>query len=153
MNSFFSNFLSTIQQSNKQMSNQLKVVRATYYAPSSIFKIPKTIDLGDKTVVKGYWVKYDTLYIEFVDTTREVLEIQPCLAASESQDYKHPQELEIVDAEDEGIEDDEQEEPYDILLTPLRNATKQAETEELLAKLNQAYNATKVAILEATSKL
>ena len=152
MNSFLSNFLSTIKQSNKQMSNQLKVVRATYYAPSSIFKIPKTIDLEDKTVVKGYWVKYDTLYIEFVDTTREVLEIQPYLPASEAQDYKHPQELEIVDAEDEGIEDDE-EEPYDILLTPLRNATKQAETEELLAKLNQAYNATKVAILEATSKM
>jgi len=91
------------------MSNQLKLVRATYYAPASIFKIPKTIDLEDKTVVKGYWVKYDTLYIEFVDTTRETLLIEPYMSATETQDYKHPQELEIVDAEEEGVEDDEDE--------------------------------------------
>ena len=116
------------------MSNQLKVVRATYYAPSSIFKIPKTIDLGDKAVVKGYWVKYDTLYIEFVDPTREELVIQPYLPASEAQDYKHPQELEVVDAEDEGIEDDEEECEVEEVTDP-----------DLIARLTQLYNATKAA--------
>jgi hypothetical protein len=92
------------------MTNQLKVVRATYYPPASVFKIPKTIDIEDKSVVKGYWVKYDILYIEFVDTSKPMLSIEPHYVASESQDYKHPETIEVVDADEEGISDDEEEE-------------------------------------------
>jgi hypothetical protein len=92
------------------MTTQLKVIRATYYPPASVFKIPKTIDIEDKSVVKGYWVKYDQLYIVFVDESKDMLIIEAHLSASESQDYKHPENLEVVDADEEGISDDEEEE-------------------------------------------
>jgi len=92
------------------MTTQLKVVCATYYPPDSVFKIPKTIDIEDKSVVKGYWVKYDTLYIEFVDTSKETLSIEPHYAACESSDYKSPNTIVVGDAADYGIDDDEEEE-------------------------------------------
>jgi hypothetical protein len=92
------------------MTTQLKVVRATYYPPTSVFKIPKSIDIEDKSVVKGYWVRYDELYIEFVDPSKDMLRIQPHLAASESEDYKDPMTIEVIDADEEGISDDEEDE-------------------------------------------
>jgi len=93
------------------MTTQLKVIRATYYPPASVFKIPKTIDIEDKSVVKDYWVRYDELCIVFVDESKDMLCIQPCRSAlQEEQDYKHPENLEIVDADEEGISDDEEEE-------------------------------------------
>jgi len=92
------------------MTTQLKVIRATYYPPASVFKIPKTIDIEDKSVVKDYWVRYDELCIVFVDESKDMLCIQPCRSAlQEEQDYKHPENLEIVDADEEGISDDEEE--------------------------------------------
>ena len=90
------------------MTTQLKVIRATYYPPESVFKIPKTIDIEDKSVVKSYWVRYDQLYIVFVDESKDMLIIEPHLSASECQDYKHPENLEVVDADEEGISDDEE---------------------------------------------
>jgi hypothetical protein len=91
------------------MTTQLKVIRATYYPPASVFIIPKTIDIEDKSVVKDYWVKYDELCIVFVDESKDMLCIKPHYSAEESQDYKHPENLEIVDADEEGISDDEEE--------------------------------------------
>jgi len=87
-----------------------KVVRATFYAPDSVFKIPDGLDLEDKSVVKFWGVKYNTLYIYYVDGREE--DIEPYFDASESTDYKYTKETEIVDADDCGIEytDDEEEE-------------------------------------------
>ena len=88
-----------------------KVIRANYFPPMSIFKIPKTIDIEDKTLVKGYWVKYETLYIEFVDTTKETLEIEPYISATdENGDFKYPENIKIQDAYEYGISDSEEEE-------------------------------------------
>lgn len=92
-------------------SKMSKVIRANYFPPMSIFKIPKTIDIEDKTLVKGYWVKYETLYIEFVDTTRETLEIEPYISATDDNgDFKYPENIKIEDGADYGISDIEEEE-------------------------------------------
>jgi hypothetical protein len=90
------------------MTTELKVIRATYYPPASVFIIPKTIDIEDKSVVKDYWVKYDELCIVFVDPSKDMLCIKPHFAASESEDYKHPITIEVVDADEEGVSDNEE---------------------------------------------
>lgn len=85
-----------------------KVVYAKYCA-YALFKIPKGIDLEDKTVVKDWWISYDVLYIEFVDSTRKMLEIETELDASEF-DFEEPDKATIKDGRDYGITDDEEEE-------------------------------------------
>ena len=89
-----------------------KVIRATYYLPESIFKIPDGLDLEDKSIVKWWGVKYNTLHIHYVDGREE--EIEPYFdGCCHSIDFKYPQETEIVDADDCGtIEytDDEEDE-------------------------------------------
>lgn len=95
------------------MTTQLKVVRATYYPPTSVFKIPKSIDIEDKSVVKGYWVRYNELCIVFVDPSKDMLCIQPYIDACQSEDYKDPMTIEVVDADEEGISDDEEDEEED----------------------------------------
>ena len=77
-----------------------KVIRATYFPPESIFKIPDGLDLEDKSIVKWWGVKYNRLYIHYVDGREE--DIYPTLDAMDSSDFKHPQETEIVDADDCG---------------------------------------------------
>ena len=88
-----------------------KVVRATYYAPESVFKIPDGLDLEDESVVKFWGVKYNTLHIHYVDGREE--ELEPTLNALDSSDYKYPQETEIEDADDCNVdysEDEDEEE-------------------------------------------
>jgi len=88
-----------------------KVVCATYYAPESVFKIPDGLDLEDKSVVKFWGVKYNTLHICYVDGREE--ELEPHFNAVDSSDYKHPQETEIEDADDCNVdysEDEDEEE-------------------------------------------
>jgi len=92
------------------MTTQLKVIRATYYPADSVFIIPKTIDIEDKSVVKDYWVRYDQLCIVFVDESKDMLCIHAYRSASESQDFKYPMNLKIVDADEEDISDNEEEE-------------------------------------------
>lgn len=88
-----------------------KVVRATYYAPESVFKIPDGLDLEDESVVKFWGVKYNTLHIHYVDGREE--ELEPYFDAVDSSDYKYPQETEIEDADDCNVdysEDEDEEE-------------------------------------------
>ena len=81
-----------------------KVVRATYYPPDSVFRIPDGIDLEDKTVVENWWVRYDQLHIEYVDGREgDVIESEWQMEI----DTKHPDELEIIDADDGCVEYEE----------------------------------------------
>ena len=49
--------------------------------------------------------------IEFVDTTKETLEIEPYISATdENGDFKHPENIKIQDASEYGISDSEEEE-------------------------------------------
>jgi len=92
------------------MTTQIKVVRATYYPPKSVFKIPKSIDIEDKSVVKSYWVRYNELCIVFVDPSKDMLCIEPYIDGCESEDYKDPMTIEVVDADEEGVSVSDDEE-------------------------------------------
>ena len=71
-----------------------KVVVAEYYAPEAIFKIPKGIDLKDKTIVEDWYVHYQTLCIKFVDKDK----VQEIEASFESQKYyPDPEKATIMD--------------------------------------------------------
>ena len=84
-----------------------KVVRATYSA-TALFKVPKGIDLEDKTQVAYWGTKYGILFITFVDESRETMEItyeyEPEL------DCKYASDETIESAYDCGFTDDEEEE-------------------------------------------
>ena len=87
-----------------------QVVVVTYYAPSSVFKVPKERDINK---AHNWWVKWNTLYIYWTkedDDNDNVEEIEPHLDASESIDYKWPQEEEVELAEDHDIESSDDEE-------------------------------------------
>jgi hypothetical protein len=91
-----------------------KIVRAKYSAYTS-FKIPKGINLEDKTQVKWWGIKYITLFIVFVDETREEMEIE---AEYEPElDCKYADEKTIKEAREYGYtdseDDDEEEEDQD----------------------------------------
>lgn len=96
------------------MSTQTKVVIAEYRCQEA-FKVPKGIDLEDKTQVQEWWVKWNKLKILLVDGT--VLEIQPewdCVGDS----MKRPSEDPTIEcAEDYGFEEDEEEEDDDTVVT------------------------------------
>ena len=99
--------------STKNTKDTRKVVRATFDAPKSVFKIPDGLDLEDETIVEYWQVKYNELYIKYVNG--EVLTIEPSWDGSESMDYKLPMDCEIIDADDIGFEysEDEHEESED----------------------------------------
>ena len=78
-----------------------RCVQVMYRPLYQYFKIPDGLDLDDETVVKKWWVKWATLYIEFVDTKRQLLEIDPHY--TDEYDFKYPAEGdEILDPEDVG---------------------------------------------------
>jgi hypothetical protein len=82
-----------------------KIVRASY-TTEDVFCIPKNINLEDKTQVKSWNVKYNTLYIYL--TNGKELEISN-RGWIDSCDYKYPRKTEILDAEEVGIDDDDDE--------------------------------------------
>jgi hypothetical protein len=72
------------------------------------YKIPASIDLEDKSVVKFWDVKWNKLCIYFVDGTEKEIE---SVGWIDEFDYKHPTgEPEIDYANNYGLEDDEYEE-------------------------------------------
>jgi len=84
---------------NKQYIYKMceQVIRATYDVCSE-FIIPRGIDLDEYE----HWVKYDTLFIDIGE--EEPIEIEPFCPAYEN-DLKHPTDIEIITAEDCGLED------------------------------------------------
>jgi len=74
-----------------------QVIRTTYNVCSE-FIVPRGIDLNEY----DWWVKYDTLFIDIGE--EEPIEIEPFCPAYEN-DLKHPTDIEIITAEDCGLED------------------------------------------------
>ena len=76
------------------------------YSFEEAFKVPKGMDLEDKTQVKEWWVKWNILKIRLVDGT--LLEIDPEYGVNNC--TKHPnEEPTIEDATDYGFESEEEE--------------------------------------------
>ena len=86
------------------MSSERKIVRVSYTV-DDVFKIPKGLDLEDKTQVKFWGVKYNTLYITKVDGTELNIDSEGWISHF---DYKYPSnDAEIIDADDVGLDDEE----------------------------------------------
>ena len=86
-----------------------KILKAIYYPREVFFKIPKNIDLEDKSKVEEYWVKWNMLFIKFIDGT--IQKIECCQENDE--EYKHPENTEIKDKDDYGWFSDSEEEEED----------------------------------------
>ena len=97
----------TTSSSTKNVKGDRKVVRATYYPPEAVFKIPDGLDLEDKTVVANWGVKYGVLHIEYVDGRKE--EISWAIDPTEY-DYKWSESTTIENADDCCVEYSEDEE-------------------------------------------
>ena len=100
-----------MSNSTKNTKENRKVVRATFYPPEAVFKIPDGLDLEDESVVEFWGVKWAQLYIKYVGK-EEVEIIEPYFDVDETIDLKYAREEEIVDADDCGCveyTDDEEE--------------------------------------------
>jgi hypothetical protein len=93
-------------------SNQLKCVRVSYTI-DDVFKIPKHINLEDTTQVKCWSVKWNYLHIYL--TNGEELKISS-EGWVDDFDFKYPSnnDVEIINAEELGIDDDCNETTEDI---------------------------------------
>ena len=89
--------------STKNVKENRKVVTTEYYH-KAVYKIPDGLDLADETFVKGWLVRYGTLYIYYQDGREEKIESE----FETEPDYKYP-DCEIEDAEDYNVEYDEEE--------------------------------------------
>jgi len=65
---FISGKFSTIytMSATKNTKNNRKVVVVEYSPPVYVWEIPDNLDLGDKTVVEEWYVRYGTLHIKYV---------------------------------------------------------------------------------------
>jgi hypothetical protein len=98
---------------------------ARWWTPKSVFKIPNNLDLEDKNIVKEWWVKYNTLYIKYIDEENYIKYTGEKPNKDNTQeiennddsytDYQWPEEQQIADADDYGVEyeEDEEEEEED----------------------------------------
>ena len=82
-----------------------KVVIAQYCVQDA-FIIPDHIDLENKAQVKFWGVKWNRLYIEFVDGTELMIESE---GWTQDIDLKYPHKTAIENAEDYGLEPEESE--------------------------------------------
>ena len=101
--------------STKNTKDNRKVVRATFYPPEAVFKIPDGLDLEDESVVEFWGVKWAKLYIKYVGKEEEEI-IEPYFDVDETIDLKYACEEEIVDADDcggGGVYTDDEEEDKD----------------------------------------
>jgi hypothetical protein len=77
-----------------------QLVKANYVR-YAYFKIPKGLNLEDTTIVKQWWIRYNSLFIEYTDPNKCIEEID---GVYEESDFKFPDgDPEILDA-DEGYE-------------------------------------------------
>ena len=93
------------------MTEKQKVLIAYYVPREQRFRIPKGLDLEDKTKVAEYWVRREQLHIKFVDGSFKHIQ-----SYSDISDEKTPCEenIETDDEDDEDhnstVEDEEEEE-------------------------------------------
>ena len=99
---------SVLKKGRKKQSSMTssKVLVATFMT-QAVFKIPKGLNLYDKTIVKEFYVRYDTLYIEYTDGRTDKIEEEY------NNESKEPDETNIEDAEDWGIDSESEEESED----------------------------------------
>lgn len=83
-----------------------KIVYVSYVVYDA-FRIPKGLDLEDKTQVKDWGVKYNILVIYKVDGTRLEITSENWI---HDDDLKHPKKTTIQDAMDFGIESEDEDE-------------------------------------------
>lgn len=69
-----------------------RYVLVAQYCVQEFFKLPRGLDLNDKSKVAEYGVKWDTLYVLMVDGTE--LKIQSEGIREDFQDFKRPNETE-----------------------------------------------------------
>jgi len=88
----------------KMMKNMKCLVAE--YRQTTTFKLPLGLDLENKNIVEEYWVKWNTLTIKLENGETLTIAGSDC-----EDDKKHPEETRLEDAEDWGIEYDEDEKP------------------------------------------
>jgi hypothetical protein len=88
----------------KMMKNMKCLVAE--YRQTTTFKLPLGLDLENKNIVEEYWVKWNTLTIKLENGETLIIAGSDC-----EDDKKHPEETRLEDAEDWGIEYDEDEKP------------------------------------------
>ena len=103
--------------STKNVKGDRKMLHVRYYAPINYYRIPDNLDLEDKSVVEEYWVKWNTLYIKYVGK-EEAEKINPEYSDTDGDIFKHPETLEIVDAEEHYVEYDDEIEEEDVIPCP-----------------------------------
>lgn len=88
----------------KSIPGAPKIVVAQYESPERAWKIPFGLDLDDKSVVKEWWIKWSSLHIEYTDGRKLSIE-----SDWESEgDFKYPLDQRIEDADELGIDFDEE---------------------------------------------
>jgi len=85
-----------------------KVVIAEFECLEVSWKIPFGLDLQDKSVVKEWWVRWTTLHIEYTDGRSELLDAD----WENEPDLRRPVDERIDDADDIGLDFDEEIEKY-----------------------------------------
>lgn len=86
------------------ISNKQQVLRVDYIVTEQ-FRIPQGIDLNDSSQVKSYCVKYNKLFISFVDDSKEDIEVEPEFNQPRHFDWKHPKQ-DSYEIDEESGEDD-----------------------------------------------
>ena len=94
-----------------EKQNQVVVAEFTNY---QIYKVPKGLNLDDKTIVEKWWVENQQLYITYCD--KDKIQIIDC--AYEEIEVKYPSHSKIENVEDIGFDigflyEDESEEEID----------------------------------------
>ncbi len=149
------NILADNTESNKNTKENRKVV-VTEHTMCLVYKIPDNLDLEDRTIVKSFWVRHSTLYIEYnseeyfnqyyqddentnfhIDTDKcfvQTVECEPLYA--DINQLKYPDTTTIEDAEGYSVvyghedEDTEEEEEEDEEEVKEKTEEKVEETEE-----------------------
>ena len=83
-----------------------QVVVATYYAPSSVFKVPKGKDINK---AHSYWVKHKTLYIYWTKRDEDNENVEEIGPHWDGCSCKYPQEVVVELAEYHAIESSDDE--------------------------------------------
>jgi len=97
--------MSQSSQCSTEVNDEVRqLVVATYYPPKHTFVVPKGIDLENKEQVASWDVQYGSLHINLVDG--KTIRVDSVYGIEEP-DFKHPDEQEITDSAEEGIDLDD----------------------------------------------
>ena len=88
------------EEEEEEEEKPRKVVVA-HYTATAYFKVPKGVDLEDKSVVEGWFIKWNRLEISYVDGRKEEIDA----LYDPEVDYKYPSEEQIGNADDYGLDD------------------------------------------------